>query len=177
MSDSSGAALVFSPCGLASVTTLSMYEPGNIFAELVAGSVFRYGANVALNSSGAPYHAPFSCKLTLPLEEPLVKRSSAPSSGGTFVAAKVWKDVMLSAAVEMSRSFQMYSRTMAEGGAGKVCTSMEVTIPKDGEAPRMACRYFGLSQREKLRHARVSKTHPVKVRVYVRGSRDDGAVT
>jgi hypothetical protein len=41
-------------------------------------------------------------------------------------------------AVVMSTLFQVYWKTIAEGGAGKVCTSIEVTMPKEGEAPRIA---------------------------------------
>lgn len=55
-----------------------------------------------------------------------------------LVAAKVWKDAMAAEAAVMLRLSHEYSKTMADEGAGKVCTSMEVTTPKLGDAPRRA---------------------------------------
>jgi hypothetical protein len=122
-----------------------MYGPEVTVPDVCFGNVLRYGARVELNCSFAPYHAPVKPKLTFPLESPFVNTSSAPNSGGMFVAAKVWKDSTPRDAVAISRFFQVYSKTIAEGGAGKVCTSIEVTIPKDGEAPRMAYGIIVLS--------------------------------
>lgn len=133
--------------GAARTATLLMYEPGvMVVDEGFFGKVLRYGARVLLRSFASPYHAPVNPKLTRPFWSPDVNTSSAPNSGGMFVAAKVWKDAIPLEAVLMSRLFHVYWKTIAEGGAGKVCTSMDVTIPNDGDAPRIACGAQSVSE-------------------------------
>jgi hypothetical protein len=102
------------------------------------GRVFRYGARVASKLLAAPYHAPVNPKKTCPLDDPAPNTSSAPNSEGMLVVANVWKDAIALEAVVISILSQPYWNTVAEAGAGKVCTSTEVTMPKEGGAPRIA---------------------------------------
>jgi hypothetical protein len=102
------------------------------------GSVLRYGATVALKRLASPYHAPVHPSVTCEEEGPAENTSSAPNWEEMFVAANDWKDAMALEAAVMLRLSQPYWKTMAEAGAGNVCTSMEVTIPNEGDAPRIA---------------------------------------
>ena len=121
MSGVSGILVVFNRPNPPKFCTLSMYVPGVIVFPEGVGKVLRRGAMTASNWSAGAYHPPVKPKLTLPLVEPIERTISAAISCGISVLAKFWNCSVALAASAGLRS-QLYLKTVADAGAGKVST-------------------------------------------------------
>ena len=121
--------------------TLLRYVPVLRFSLRSPGNWASRGDKTPFRSSLAPYHPPVSEKCTVPDAEPRPRLISAPNWGGILLSTNDWNAAIPLAATAALR-FHVYSKMVAEAGAGNVLTSIEVVIPKDAAEPRKPLKDF-----------------------------------